>query len=479
MLRIALPILALLAFPTAAAAQFPFPPEFGCSAANKCAVIAGTGEEVEGLDDETRGDNGPATEARFMKVDGLDWGGDGAILVADGEDGRIRRIRPSGNIVTSGPEEDIDDPVAVVSTGWYPNEFGHPHSFFYADSARNTVEEWYIRFGPLGAEGWGHSVAMEDIDASDVEASGGGYWVADRSGETVWQVRFIGFPTNGWQTSPALDDLPGPRGIGDLPGGGFLVATNEDSMDCRILRHTDAGTKVLAGNQFCAGGEHSGNGDGGPATAALLRFPSDVEATADGGFVFIERERLRRVDPDGMLSTLMVTGFPNPDFPPPEPTALDVTSDGDVLVGLSRQVLRFDTNYVEAGATPTPTPTATATATPTTNPLPPPPTGGGGAIVAPAVKTPLKATLSKAAYSVIAGKKLALKFKAASAGKYAIAIKKGKKTAKSFKGQAKAGANTVKKKISLKPGKYRLKLTVKAGGATATDTAKLRVMKKK
>ena len=341
----------------------------------------------------------------------------------------------------------------------------------YADSARDTVENWYIRFGPLGAEGWGHSVAMKDIGASDVEASGGGYWVADRFGEIVWHVRFIGMPTNAWQTSPALDGLPGPRGIGDLPGGGFLVATNEGSMDCRILRHTDAGTKVLAGNQFCAGREQSGNGDGGPATAALLRFPSDVEATADGGFVFIERERLRRVDPDGTLSTLMLTGFTNPDFPPPEPTALDVTSDGDVLVGLSRQILRFDTNYVEAAATPTPTATA--------NPLPPPPTGGGGAIVAPAVKTPLKATLSKAAYSVIAGKKLVLKFKAASAGKYAIAIKKGKKTAKSFKGKAKAGANTVKKKIALKPGKYGLKLTVKAGGATATDTARLRVKKKK
>ena len=478
MLRVALPVLALLAFPPAAAAQFPFPPEFGCSAANKCAVIAGTGDEVEGLDDETRGDGGPATAARFVSVDGLDWAGDGAILVADGEDGRVRRITPNGNIVTSGPPEDVGDPVAVVSTGWYPNEFGQPHSFFYADSARSTVEDWYIRFGPLGAEGWGHSVAMEDIDASDVEASGGGYWVADRFGEVVSHVRFIGFPTNAWQAFPALEGLPGPRGIGDLPGGGFLVATNEDSMDCRILRHTDDGTTVLAGNQFCAGSEHSGNGDGGPATAALLRFPSDVEATADGGFVFIERERLRRVDPAGTLSTLMVTGFTSPDFPAPQPTALDVTSDGDVLVGLSRRVLRFDTNYVTATATPTPTATATATATPATNPLPPPPADGGGAIVAPAVKTPLKATLSKAAYSVIAGKKLALKFKAASAGKYAIAIKKGKKTAKSFKGKANAGANTVKKKIALKPGKYGLKLTVKAGGATATDTAKLRVKKK-
>jgi hypothetical protein len=463
-------VLLVLGVAPTASAQLPgFPPNFGCSAGNKCAVIAGTGEEVEGLDDETRGDGGPATEGAFVRVDGLDESSSGAILIADGEDGRIRRIDPDGTIHTNRDEE-VDDPGGVVSTGWAPlDPIPGRHSFATLDDGLelhqvlDSTQQWQ----------WRTTQIMDDIDASDLEASGNGYWVADRFGETVWHITFVGFPTSAWQMSPALDGLPGPRGIGDLTGGGFLVATNDDSMDCRILRHTDAGTNVLAGNQFCAGPDHSGNGDGGPATAALLRFPSDVEATADGGFVFIERERLRRVDPDGTLSTLMVTGFTNPDFPAPQPTALEVTSDGDVLVGLSRQVLRFDTNYVDA--TPTPTPTPTATATQTQNPLPPPPAGGGGPAVIPAKK--LVATLSKAAYNVTAGKKLALKFKAASAGSYAIAIKKGKKLKKSFKGKAKAGGNTVKKKIKLKPGNYALKLTVKSGAATATDTAKLKVKK--
>ena len=77
-------------------------------------VIAGTGEDI--TDEDSRGDGGPATEARFHQVDGLDWTLGGNILVADGDDGRIRRITPSGNIVTNSTEG-LADPIAVVGTG--------------------------------------------------------------------------------------------------------------------------------------------------------------------------------------------------------------------------------------------------------------------------------------------------------------------------------------------------------------------------
>ena len=311
-------------------------------------VIAGTGEEV--TDDPSRGDNGPATQARFHRVDGLDRAIGGSILVADGDDGRIRRITPTGNIVTNR-SEGLADPIAVVGTGVQPSDPFERHSFVASDTGDDTVEDWLLLTDLVT---WRETVIMEDVNASDVEAAGNGYWVADPSGETVWHVTFTPFPTLSWNQSPALEGLNEPTGVGDLPGGGFLVATNGD---CRIRRHTANGTVVLAGTGLCAGREQTGHGDGGPATAANLRFPTDVEATPDGGFVFTERERVRRVAPDGTTSTLFYTGFPgipiNPDFPPPEPTALELTPDGDVLIGLSRKVLHFDTNYA-APATTTP-----------------------------------------------------------------------------------------------------------------------------
>ena len=102
-----------------------------------------------------------------------------------------------------------------------------------------------------------------------------------------------------------------------------------------------------------------------------------------------------------------------------------MTPDGDVLIGLSRQVLRFDTNYAPPA---TPTPTATPSGP---NPLPPPPPG-------PAAITPkpLTASLSKSAYKVAKGKKLAFVFTAAGAGTYRLDIRKGQKLAKGFKGAA-------------------------------------------
>ena len=322
-------------------------------------VIAGTGEDI--TDDASRGDGGPATEGRFHRVNGLDWSMSGSILVADGEDGRIRRITPSGNIVTNS-SEGLADPIAVVSTGWEPSEPSR-HNFVAADVSDDQVESWFL----LSNETWMESVAMEEIDAHDVEAALDGYWVTDSAGGTVWHLTFIGFPVNtGWQQAPALEGLNDPRGIGPLPGGGFLVATQGD-LDCRIRRRADGVTTVVAGvDGFCAGSAQSGHGDGGAATEAWLRFPLDVEATPDGGFVFTERERVRRVAPDGTISTLYLTSpFFIPDFPAPQPSALEVTPDGDVLIGLGRRVLRFDTNYAPA-ATPTPG---------GTNPLPPPPPG--------------------------------------------------------------------------------------------------------
>lgn len=443
MLRIALVLLLLLLLAPPASAQL------------TPTIIAGTGEEV--TDDASRGDGGPATAGRFVRVDGLDWSTSGSLLVADGDDGRIRRITPAGKIVTN-PSEGLAEPIAVVSTGWAPSDPFDRHSFVAADVGDETVEDWQLLSDNAT---WRETVIMEEVVAADVEAALDGYWVTDPTGEMVWHVTYVAFPTSRWVQSPALEGLNGPTGVGPWPGGGFLVATDGD---CRIRRRTGGVTTVVAGTGFCAGRENGGNGDGGPATASHLGYPSDVEATSDGGFVLIERDRLRRVAPDGKISTLFVTGPSlSPDFPAPEPTALELPPDGDALIGLERRVLRFDTNYAPP-ATPTPTPIATP------NPLPPPPPGPD-----PITPKALTASLSKSAYKVRKGKKLAFVFTAASPGPYTLEIRKGKKLAKRFKGAAKAGKNTVKKKLKLKAGRYKLTLSLKAGGQTATDTAKLRV----
>ena len=349
MRALALALLALLVcVPVASAQGTPSP-----------VVIAGTGESAEETGD--RGDGGPATDAAFIRVDGLDWAGDGSILVADSDDQRIRIIQPNGNIQSSSA--DIGEPLGVFSAGWAPNDVFFEHNMIVADADDDQVESWTL----LATGDWSDRVAMEDTQASDVEDASNGLWVADPDNGTVWHVTFNSF-LNSFDASPALEGLDDPRGVGALPVSGFLVATR--GGDCVIRRRANGVTQVVAGREGeCLAAEFGPEGNGGPATAARLNQPTDVEATPDGGFVFLEEYRLRRVAPDGTLSSLYATGiWTNPDFPPPAITALDVTPDGDVLIARGLQVLRFDTNYAPA-ANPTPTPT------PTPNPQPPPPPG--------------------------------------------------------------------------------------------------------
>ena len=63
-------------------------------------------------------------------------------------------------------------------------------------------------------------------------------------------------------------------------------------------------------------------GDGGPATQARLNFPSDVTSTTEGGFLIAEEigDRIRRVAPDGTITTVAGAGTD-----PGRPRGLSVT----------------------------------------------------------------------------------------------------------------------------------------------------------
>jgi NHL repeat len=135
---------------------------------------------------------------------------------------------------------------------------------------------------------------------------------------------------------PALDaQMNDPIGVAIDRDGNVLIA---DALYHRIRRVTPEGTiTTIAGN-----GYPEFAGDGGPATAASLQYPTGVALDRDGN-VFIAdtaNHRIRRIDPDGTITTVAGTGgagFAGDDGPATEaklhhPTGVAVSRKGELFI---------------------------------------------------------------------------------------------------------------------------------------------------
>ncbi len=88
-----------------------------------------------------------------------------------------------------------------------------------------------------------------------------------------------------------------PRIVGVAAVAGTLLAPAADAATNSIYTVAGTGTQGSAGN-------------GGPATAAQLRFPAGVAVTPDGGFLIGDHGNhwVRKVAPNGTISVVAGTG---------------------------------------------------------------------------------------------------------------------------------------------------------------------------
>ena len=125
-----------------------------------------------------------------------------------------------------------------------------------------------------------------------------------------------------------------PVGVAPTADGGVLIA---DINNDRVRRVSASGRiTTVAGI-----GESAFSGDGGPATAAALNSPADVEPTPDGGFLVADGEnsRIRKVSAAGIITTVAGNGsrVASGDGGPAtaagfSPTFIALTPDGGYLI---------------------------------------------------------------------------------------------------------------------------------------------------
>eukprot|EP00469_Lotharella_globosa_P002239 CAMPEP_0167801406 /NCGR_PEP_ID=MMETSP0111_2-20121227/18399_1 /TAXON_ID=91324 /ORGANISM="Lotharella globosa, Strain CCCM811" /LENGTH=292 /DNA_ID=CAMNT_0007697033 /DNA_START=27 /DNA_END=905 /DNA_ORIENTATION=- len=247
--------------------------------------------------------DGFGTDAQFCNPNGIALDTDrGEILIADEDNNRIRRIRPSGEVVT------------VAGVG-HEMDFGQPG---YEDGVGT-----YARFcRPSGVA---------------VHPSTGVIYVADTGNKKIRRIYTDGV-VDTWNINATLLYDASPCSIAITRQGDVIGSWD----DHRIRRISESGEVTnLAGSGLPL------NYDGLGAFASF-NTPMGVHLNEDGSLLVADssNHKIRIVHPDGYTQTLAGTGLPTSEYSPEErrktitldhPTGVTKSMDGRVLVADSKR----------------------------------------------------------------------------------------------------------------------------------------------
>jgi len=152
--------------------------------------------------------------------------------------------------------------------------------------------------------GWDLNIhQMYDPAGQALLSGGGNRRSTDNMSATIITVAGNGNGGYDGDGGPATSAALGAFGVAVGSGGSIYIV---DKFGCRIRRvGSDGVITTFAGN-----GNDGFGGDGGPATQASLSEPEAVAAGPDGSIYIVDSEnnRIRRVGPDGIISTIAGNG---------------------------------------------------------------------------------------------------------------------------------------------------------------------------
>jgi hypothetical protein len=284
----------------------------------RATVLAGTG--VAG----TTGDGGPARRAALDTPTGVAWSPSGTVYVADGN--RVRAVSRDGQISTI-----VGSTAAGFSGDGGPASAARLHSVF--GLALDKAGNLYI------ADGDNHRIRVVDaathqirtIAGSGSETASGDGGPATKAGmsplnllvtssgdviftdflnnrvrrtshgvvSTIAGTGDFGFSGDGGPATAAA--LATPHGLASGPQGSLYVTDNANNRIRQIT--ADGRINTVAGN-----GAFGRTGDGGPATKAALADPFGITSDSSGALYISEAAGVRRVAPNGTISTLAGNG---------------------------------------------------------------------------------------------------------------------------------------------------------------------------
>jgi len=220
------------------------------------------------------GDNGAATRANFNRPAGLATDAAGNIYIADTLSNRIRRIATDGSITTVAGNGMLGfsgdgGPATAASLAWPEGSLAIDNSgnLYIPDTGNNRIR----RVSP---------------DGTITTFAGRG---------------LAGFSGDGGPVTNAAFNEPAGLAL-DTAGNLYIV----DRWNSRIRRVDSRGVITT----FAGGSRAAFGGDGGPATAASLFFPSGIALDSAGNLYIADTSngRFRKVDTAGIITTVAGTG---------------------------------------------------------------------------------------------------------------------------------------------------------------------------
>ena len=272
------------------------------------------------------GDSGPATAAQLNLPQGVAVDAGGTLYIADTGNNVVRKVTADGVIVTvaGGPATttQLNSPEGVAIDLAGNLYISDTKSCVIREVTAGGVITTVAGNGRCGFSGDGGPAVSARLNnpAGIAVDSGGRLYIAD-SGNSVIRVVPI---TNNWFSIGSIMTVAGVGGSSGYDGDGGpatkarLNAPSSVALDpAGNLYISDTGNNAIrkvgvngAISTFAGNGKQGFGGDGGPAAAAELWAPAGM-ATDSAGDVFIAdyfNYRVRRIGPDGTISTLAGSG---------------------------------------------------------------------------------------------------------------------------------------------------------------------------
>ena len=274
-------------------------------------------------------------------VDESSGAGAGEVYFLDWNNHRVRKVGTDGSVVTVAGSGELGDTVGPATEvrmnhptdlAWHPLDGAlwiaawHTDKILRLDPSAHTIS--YQAGGGRGFEGDGlaPATAKLNIPSSVKFDTAGNWYIADEGNRRIRRVvaNVINTIVGTGVDDPLNDDGPGaaanlafPVGQSAQPGGRIALSPDDrwlyiaDTNHHRIRRvdlaSADNHITTIAGT-----GTAGYDGDGGPATAAQLSAPVDVETDAAGNVYVADRDNsaIRRIDVGtGTISTVAGDGL--------------------------------------------------------------------------------------------------------------------------------------------------------------------------